>query len=218
MNTPMIAKMAMQPFAHSAANLFLSNARSGESESKAPSTPGAVRQVVPDELADDRPPGRAAVRQLRGKSATRTSAAASPSTGPSRPRAPPVRSSRMTMPMIAIMAKQPFDTFAADITLSNARSGESEYEAHSTPGAVREGSGESECKAQSTPRAARQVDHDEHALGGLVIQRELPQVWRELPTPDAVAAQQLQPPRHGLATRIELGLQDSLSPNGHGID
>jgi len=65
MSMPMTAIRVKRPFAPSAASLFLSNARSGESESKAPSTPGAVRQVVLDELADDRHPGRAAVRPTR---------------------------------------------------------------------------------------------------------------------------------------------------------
>ena len=40
MNMPMIAILARQPLANSAANFYLSNARSGESEYTAQSTPG----------------------------------------------------------------------------------------------------------------------------------------------------------------------------------
>ena len=64
MNMPMIAIMAKRPFVNSAANFFISNARSGESEHKAQSTPGAARQVVLDEHADDRHHGQVAIRQL----------------------------------------------------------------------------------------------------------------------------------------------------------
>ena len=142
---PMIAIMAMQPFDTSAANLFFSNARIGESEYEAQSTSGAVRQVVLDERAGDRHQGQAAVRQLGCHSSSRTCAAASPSTRPDRPQALPVQSTVVNLPMITIVAKQPFATSAATIFESTALSGESEYRAPSTPG------------------AAHQVVHDEPA-------------------------------------------------------
>ena len=60
---------------------------------------------------------------------SRTRAAASPSTGPSRPQALFVRSTWKNMPMIATMAKRPFANSAANLFFSNAHSGESEYKA-----------------------------------------------------------------------------------------
>ena len=61
---PMIAIVAKSPFDNSAATFFFSIALSGESEYEAQSTPGAARQVVQAEHADDRHQGQAAVRQL----------------------------------------------------------------------------------------------------------------------------------------------------------
>jgi len=61
---PMVAVMAKPPFDNSAANLFFSNLRSGESEYEARSTPGAAREVVQDEHADDSLQGQAAAHQL----------------------------------------------------------------------------------------------------------------------------------------------------------